>query len=371
MERPRIMIAGGGTGGHVYPAIAIADELKERFPEAEILFVGAKGRMEMEKVPKAGYPIRGLWISGLQRRLTWSNLLFPIKLIWSYLRAWGFISAFKPDIAIGVGGYASGPLVHVATFRGIKTLVQEQNSYAGITNRLLGKRVDRICVAYEGMERWFPSDRIVLTGNPVRKDLVELDGKKEEACEHFHLDGNRPVLLVLGGSLGAKAINESLLQHAKGLENEGLEIIWQTGKRYLEEVKGELGEEDAYIHVHPFIERMDLAYAAADMVVARAGAISVSEIAAAGKPAIFVPSPNVAEDHQTKNAQALVDKNAALLVKDDRAKEELGDKILYLMKNEEERDQLARNMKAAGSLNAVGKIVDEAIAIMEEDEKQG
>lgn len=363
----KVMIAGGGTGGHVYPAIAIADELKERFPEAEILFVGAKGRMEMEKVPKAGYPIRGLWISGIQRRLTWSNLLFPIKLLWSYMRAWGLITSFKPHLAIGVGGYASGPLLHVATLKGVPSLIQEQNSYAGITNRLLGKRVDRVCVAFEGMERWFPKDRISLTGNPVRKDLVDLEGKREEGKVHFQLSGDRPVLLVLGGSLGAKAINESLLDHAGRFEEEGLEVLWQTGKRYLEEVQGALGEQHSFIHAHPFIERMDLAYAVADIVVARAGAITVSEIAMAGKPAVFIPSPNVAEDHQTKNAQALVDKNAALLVRDDRAREELGDRVLQLLKDTGEREQLAKNMKEAGVGNAAGKIVDEAVAIMKAD----
>ncbi len=362
------MIAGGGTGGHVYPAIAIADELKERWPEADILFVGAKGRMEMEKVPKSGYAIEGLWISGLQRRITLSNLLFPIKLLWSYLRSWSLIRRFRPHLAIGVGGYASGPLVHVATLKGIPSMIQEQNSYAGITNRMLGKRVDRICVAFEGMDRWFPSEKLVLTGNPVRKDLMELEGKEKEGRSHFQLSAEKPTLLVLGGSLGARAINESVLEHLDRFLQEGLEILWQTGKRYQEEVQEKLGQDHPTVHAHPFIERMDLAYASADIVIARAGAITVSEIAAAGKTAVFVPSPNVAEDHQTKNAQALVDKGAALLVPEDRAQKELGEKVLGLLHDPDECDRMAANMKAMGFKDSAGRIAEEGLSLLRSEE---
>lgn len=359
------MIAGGGTGGHVYPAIAIADELRERFPEASILFVGAKGRMEMEKVPKAGYSIKGLWISGFQRRLTLSNLLFPIKLLWSYFRAWILVSRFKPDLAIGVGGYASGPVLHVASIKKIPTLIQEQNSYAGVTNRLLGKRADKICVAFEGMDRWFPESRVRITGNPVRKDLMDIDGKREEAQSHFGLSGGRPVLLVLGGSLGARAINESIHEHAEHLLEEGFELLWQCGARYFDEVQERLSGHEAHLQVHPFIERMDLAYAVADLVIARAGAISVSEIAAAGRPAVFIPSPHVAEDHQTKNAKAFVDKDAALLISDDRAKDELPDVVLGLLNDPDERKRLAANMKAASFKDPADGIAQEAILTME------
>ncbi len=359
------MIAGGGTGGHVYPAIAIADELRERFPEASILFVGAKGRMEMEKVPQAGYAIKGLWISGFQRRFTLSNLLFPIKLLWSYFRAWILVGRFKPDLAIGVGGYASGPVLHVASLKKVPTLIQEQNSYAGITNRLLGKRADKVCVAFEGMERWFPRAEVVLTGNPVRKDLMELEGKRDEGMAHFGLGGDRPVLLVLGGSLGARAINESMLEHAERFVEEGLDILWQCGARYLEEVQERLSGKEAHLHVHPFIERMDLAYAVTDLVIARAGAISVSEIAAAGRPAIFIPSPHVAEDHQTKNAKAFVDKGAAVLVPDDKAKSELSDAVMGLLKDPSERERLASNMKEVAFTDSAGRIAEEAIETME------
>lgn len=364
MERPRIMIAGGGTGGHVYPAIAIADELQERFPEATILFIGAKGRMEMKKVPEAGYSIKGLWISGFQRRLTWSNLLFPIKLLWSYLRSWRIVGSFKPHLAIGVGGYASGPLLHVATMRRVPSLIQEQNSFPGVTNRLLAKRVDRICVAFDGMERWFPASRLVKTGNPVRKDLLDLEGKRDEGRRHFGLNGERPVLLVLGGSLGARSINESVLEHAERFTEEGLEILWQTGKRYIEEVEGEVGAQKQLVHAHPFIERMDLAYAVADIVIARAGAITVSELARAGKPTIFIPSPHVAEDHQTKNAKSLVDREAALLVPDDRAIAEVGELVLRLVKDPEERRRLADRVQAEGKEDAVGRIAEEAVSLM-------
>lgn len=361
----KFMIAGGGTGGHVYPALAIADELKERFPEAEFLFVGAKGRMEMEKVPKAGYPIRGLWISGIQRRLTVQNLLFPLKLLVSYLKAWGLVRSFKPDLVVGVGGYASGPVVHIASLMKVPTLIQEQNSYAGITNRLLGRTVDRVCVAFEGMERYFPKEKIRITGNPIRKDLSGDKLDRGKALKHFGLSGKNPVLLVLGGSLGAKAINESVLEHADRFLEEGLDILWQTGARYEKEVEEQLeGRDPERVRTSPFIERMDLAYAAADIVVARAGAITVSELASVGKASIFIPSPNVAEDHQTKNAQSLVDRGAAILVPDHRAKSELPDAVIGLLHDPEARKELEVNMKKGALSEPAKAIGDELVDLL-------
>ena len=309
----KIILSGGGTGGHIYPALAIANELKLRYPSAEFLFVGAEDRMEMEKVPEAGYKIEGLWISGINRSLTLKNLLFPFKLISSLWKARKIISKFKPDVVIGTGGFASGPTLQVAKMKGIKTLIQEQNSYPGITNKLLGKKADKICVAYDNLERFFPADKIIKTGNPVRQDLLEIDSKRVEALEFFGLDSSKKTLVVLGGSLGARAINDLLATHVEWLVDQGVQVIWQTGKLYYKEFKKYDSLEG--VQTHAYLNHMDLVYSAADFLISRAGASSISELCVVGKPVIFIPSPYVAEDHQTKNALALVSKDAALMLK--------------------------------------------------------
>jgi UDP-N-acetylglucosamine--N-acetylmuramyl-(pentapeptide) pyrophosphoryl-undecaprenol N-acetylglucosamine transferase len=357
----RVIISGGGTGGHIYPAVAIANRLRELDPLTEFLFVGAQGRMEMTRVPEAGYPIVGLWISGLQRRLTLDNLSFPLKVVSSVLKAYSLIREFKPDVVIGVGGYASGPMLYAATTRRIPTLIQEQNSYAGITNKLLGKSVDRICVAYEGMSQFFPPDKIALTGNPVRQDILDCHLKREEAETFFKLKPGRKTILVLGGSLGARTLNESTAGSLATIADRGYQLIWQTGKAYFpqaqEQVAG-IGERKG-LQAFEFIRRMDLAYAAADIVISRAGALSISELSVVGKPVILVPSPNVAEDHQTKNALALVRKDAALLVKDQEAREKLFGEALGLLENPERQQALCHNIVAMGRPNATQAIVEE------------
>ncbi len=352
----RFIISGGGTGGHIYPALAVANEIKRRHESAEILFVGAEGKMEMQKVPEAGYPIKGLWISGLQRRLTTQNLLFPVKLIHSWLKARKILNAFKPDAVLGFGGFASGPIMLAATGKSIPSLVQEQNSYAGLTNRKLGDKVQRICVAYDNMERYFPADKITLTGNPVRKDILDLSAKRNEGLKHFGLREDAPVLLVIGGSLGARSINNAMVANLQKLASSGVQVIWQTGRIYFEEMKGYATEE---IHVHEFIRHMDLAYAAADVVISRAGALSISELCLAGRPVVFVPSANVAEDHQTKNAMALVNKDAAIMVKDSDASEKMVDEALRLLADEEARKKLAVNIRSLGKPRATEEIVNE------------
>jgi UDP-N-acetylglucosamine--N-acetylmuramyl-(pentapeptide) pyrophosphoryl-undecaprenol N-acetylglucosamine transferase len=360
MHPPKVIISGGGTGGHIFPAIAIARAIKAKYPEADILFVGAKGRMEMEKVPKAGFPIEGLWISGLQRRLTVDNLSFPLKVLSSLLKANRIVSRFKPDIAIGVGGYASGPLLRVAAARGIPSLIQEQNSFPGITNRLLAGKVNRICVAYEGLERWFPVEKIVLTGNPVRSEVLgPVD--KAKALAHFGLNPDRPVLLVSGGSLGARTINESIESGLDLLAEAGIQVIWQTGKTYFERARS-LGNHR--VKVFEFIYEMDLAYAAADIIVSRAGAMSISELCVIGKPCILVPSPNVAEDHQTKNARALSDRGAAVLVKDAEAREVLTARILELMEDETGRASLSSAIRLMALPDATERILREVEALL-------
>ena len=293
----KVIISGGGTGGHIYPAVAIANGIKERFPDTDILFVGAEGRMEMQKVPAAGYKIEGLWISGIQRRLTIDNLAFPLKVISSILKARKIAKTFKPDIAIGVGGYASWPLLYSAGKAGIPTLIQEQNSYAGVSNKALAKSVKAICVAYENMERFFPKDKIVYTGNPVRKDIVHYNQYKEGAAEFFGLKSGIPTLFVMGGSLGARTINQSLEKNIDIIKQSGIQVLWQTGKTYYDSLKHYSSDT---IKVLDFISDMNKAYAMADVIVSRAGALSISELSIVGKPAILVPSPNVAEDHQTK-----------------------------------------------------------------------
>ncbi|WP_299106847.1 undecaprenyldiphospho-muramoylpentapeptide beta-N-acetylglucosaminyltransferase [uncultured Tenacibaculum sp.] len=351
-----VIISGGGTGGHIYPAIAIANEIKLRYPSANILFVGAKDKMEMEKVPQAGYDIKGLWISGIQRKITLKNLSFPFKLLSSLWKANAIIRKFKPDVAIGTGGFASGPTLMVANRKGIPTLIQEQNSYPGITNKLLGKKAGKICVAYDNLERFFPSSKIIKTGNPVRQDLLFIHTKTEEGKAFFKLDPNKKTVLVLGGSLGARKINELIQFELKFFKEQDIQVIWQCGKLYYEEYKKHNEEEG--IQVHQFLNRMDLAYAAADFVVSRAGASSVSELCIVGKPTIFIPSPNVAEDHQTKNAKAIADKHGAILVKEN----ELNTfPIVFetLLKDKGKQESLSENIKTLALPNATSDIVNE------------
>ncbi|MDG1570858.1 undecaprenyldiphospho-muramoylpentapeptide beta-N-acetylglucosaminyltransferase [Robiginitalea sp. M366] len=313
MDNYRFLLSGGGTGGHIYPAIAIAEELKRRYPGAEILFVGARGRMEMEKVPQAGYPIRGLWISGLVRKLTWKNLLFPIKVLVSLMQAWKIIRSFKPHLVVGTGGFASGPTLRMASAMGIPYVLQEQNSYAGITNKWLAGKARRIFVAYDGMERFFPARALVFTGNPVRERLARELPPRSQSLTHFGLQPGRTTLLVLGGSLGARRINQLVDAHLPLFKKMGLQVLWQCGKGYYETYQDRQAEGVA---VRAFISEMDAAYASADMIISRAGAGSVSELCLIGKPVLFIPSPNVAEDHQTKNAQAMVSAGAALMMKE-------------------------------------------------------
>lgn len=312
----RVIISGGGTGGHIYPAVSIAQEIMKNYPDAEILFVGAKGKMEMEKVPKAGFPIEGLWISGLQRKLTLSNLIFPLKVLVSIIKSHWILSKFKPDMAIGVGGFASGPLLFAASQRRIPTLIHEQNSYAGITNKWLSGRVQTICVAYDGMDKFFPKEKIIRTGNPVRSDILCISEKRDEAFAHFGFQTDKKVILVIGGSLGARSINEAMSLNLAHFRDEGYQVLWQTGKLYFDQYKSHNYD---HVIVREFIYEMDLAYAAADIVISRAGASSVSEIAIAEKPSILIPSPNVAEDHQTKNAHALTEVGAAVFLSDREA----------------------------------------------------
>jgi len=310
----RFILSGGGTGGHIYPAIAIANELKLRFPNSKFLFVGAKDKMEMQKVPQAGYNIIGLWIAGLQRKLSFQNLIFPIKLISSLYKSRKIINQFKPNVVIGTGGFASGPLVQMANSLNIPTLIQEQNSYPGITNKLLGRKAKIICVAYEKLERFFPKNKIILTGNPVRQDLLTIHSKREEAIRYFNLDSNKKTLLVLGGSLGARRLNQLLAKEVNAIVSNDIQIIWQCGSLYFDIYKNI--SDLSFVQVVPFIEKMDFAYAASDFIISRAGASSVSELCLVGKPVIFIPSPNVAEDHQTKNALAITEKGGALLIKE-------------------------------------------------------
>lgn len=362
MENPRFILSGGGTGGHIYPAIAIANELKSRFPDAEFLFVGAKDKMEMQKVPQAGYNIRGLWIAGLQRRLTFDNTLFPVKLITSLLKARRIIGEFKPDVVIGTGGFASGPLLQVASIAGIPSVIQEQNSYPGITNKLLSKKADKICVAYEGLERFFPKNKMILTGNPVRQDLIDIDGKRAEALDYFKLDPNRKTLLVLGGSLGARRINQLIAKEVVDFTAQNVQVIWQCGKLYFDEYQHFNDKEN--IQVLSFIDRMDLVYAAADVVISRAGASSVSELCIVGKPTIFIPSPNVAEDHQTKNAQAIVDKGGALLIRESELDTQFTGIFKKLIADDNLQRNLSDNIKKLAKVNATKDIVEEIIKLI-------
>ncbi len=356
----RLIISGGGTGGHIFPALAIANEFKERYPDSEILFVGAKGRMEMTRVPEAGYKIIGLWISGLQRKLTLSNLSFPFKLISSYFKAGSIVKNFKPHAVIGTGGYASGPIMLASTKNNIPSLIQEQNSYAGLTNKQLANKVQRICVAYPGMENYFPKGKLMFTGNPVRKDIINLDLKREKALDHFAFNAGERTLLILGGSLGARTINESVLAGIDQLIDARVQVIWQTGKMYFESIKAQVQDKDLKrIRIHDFLKQMDLAYAASDVVISRAGALSISELCLAQKPCVLVPSPNVAEDHQTKNALALVNENAAIMIKDAVAKDSLITESLKLLFDEDRCEKLRINIGRLAKPNATEEIVNE------------
>ncbi|GGF18672.1 undecaprenyldiphospho-muramoylpentapeptide beta-N-acetylglucosaminyltransferase [Hymenobacter cavernae] len=360
----RVIISGGGTGGHIFPAVAIANELRRRQPEAEILFVGANGRMEMTRVPEAGYEIVGLDISGLQRRLTPQNLLFPVRVFRSVRKAGKLVESFRPDAVVGVGGYASAPVLLAATSRGIPSLIQEQNSYAGLVNKLLSRRVDRICVAYEGMEKFFPAAKLVLTGNPVRTEIA--GGDRAEALQFFGLSPEKQTLLVVGGSLGARTLNQATAAALSRLREAGVQLIWQTGKLYYPEAQQQAaGYAEAGLKALEFVKRMDLAYAAADVVISRAGALSVSELCLTGKPSILVPSPNVAEDHQTKNALALVEREAAILVTDAEAPAKLYDQALTLLANPGRQQQLSQNVRRLAHPDATTVIVDELLALMD------
>ena len=359
MKIERAIITGGGSGGHIFPAIAIADEIKLRNPDVKILFVGAEGKMEMEKVPDAGYQIIGLQIIGFQRKLALSNFLLPFKIIKSLLKARKIVKDFNPQIAVGVGGYASGPTLKVATMLRVPSVVQEQNSFPGKTNKILSKSVSKICVAYEGLDRFFPKKKIIMTGNPTRKDMVDTAGKESEGYEFYKFDSTKKTILIIGGSLGARTLNESVIHKLEELKASGVQVLWQCGKLYHEKLKAEL-ESTALGHVKmvQFIHRMDLAYAIADVVISRAGAISVSELCLVKKPIILVPSPNVAEDHQTKNAMALVRNDAAVLVKDIEAKETLIPRVLELLANDSESTKLIRQIGTMGKPNATSDIVD-------------
>lgn len=352
----RVILSGGGTGGHIYPAIAIANEIKTRYPDTEILFVGASDRMEMEKVPQAGYKIEGLWISGIQRKLTMSNLMFPFKLLSSLAKSRRIIKEFKPNVVIGTGGFASGPLLKVASSKGIPSIIQEQNSFPGITNKLLAKQVDKICAAYEEVKRFFPAEKTIITGNPVRQDLLKIDANREKALKHFELESNKKVVLVLGGSLGARRINQLVEANLERFKKENIQLIWQTGKLYFEEYKK---YDSGLVQTHMFLNNMNLAYGAADVIISRAGAGTVSELSIVGKPVLFVPSPNVAEDHQAKNAQAVVKKNAALMLTENELDEKFETVFFGFMASEKKQRELGENIKKLALPNATARIVDE------------
>jgi len=345
VKSKRIIISGGGTGGHIFPAIAIANALKKLDPAVEILFVGASGRMEMEKVPAAGYKIIGLDIQGIQRGSLLKNLMFPVKLVMSVKKALNIIRDFKPDAAVGVGGYASGPLLYAASLKNVPYLIQEQNSYAGVTNKWLGKKAQKICVAFDGMEKFFPFNKIIKTGNPIRRDSVNIAGKHMQALELFKMSAFKKTILVVGGSLGARTLNDSVMAGLDKIIEADVQIVWQTGKFYYKGIIEKLGENyHPDIRITEFLNRMDLAYAAADVIISRAGAGTIAELCAVKKPVILVPSPNVAEDHQTKNALALVQENAAIFIPDRDAEAKLIDKALELLNDKELQKKLSSSI---------------------------
>ncbi len=357
----RVIVSGGGTGGHVFPALAVAHALREREPDMNLLFVGASGRMEMDKVPEAGYPIVGLDVAGFQRRLTAKNLVFPIKLARSLYQAWHIVRAFRPEAAIGTGGYASGPVLRIAQRLGIPTLLQEQNSYPGVTNRLLARQASTICVAFEGMERWFPSERLVLTGNPVRAGIAGADWSPQRARAEFGLDPDRMTLLITGGSLGARVINEAIGAGLQQLLDAGLQLIWQTGATYH---ATHAHQDGPRVRVLPFVRQMAAAYAASDIIVSRAGG-TISELCIVGKPAILLPSPNVAEDHQTRNVEALVARDAAVLVKDAEASSRLVEAVLDLVNNPGRRSELSLRIAQMARPDATERIADEVFRLLQ------
>ncbi|MCG9970210.1 undecaprenyldiphospho-muramoylpentapeptide beta-N-acetylglucosaminyltransferase [Christiangramia crocea] len=361
-EGLRVILSGGGTGGHIYPAIAIADEIKRRYPTAEILFVGAKDRMEMEKVPQAGYEIEGLWISGVDRSFSLKNFIFPFKLMSSLSKSRKIIKKFKPDVVIGTGGFASGPLLRVAMSKGIPTLIQEQNSLPGITNRILAKYADTICAAYEKVKEVFPPERTKITGNPVRQDLLNVNELREEGIRYFKLSKEKKTVLVLGGSLGAKRINKLIETYLKKFQQENIQLIWQIGKLYFEDYKK---YESANVRTREFINRMDLAYAAADVIISRAGAGSVSELCIVGKPVLFIPSPNVAENHQAKNAKAVTEHDAALMIEEDELTERFEPSFFSLLSDERSMERFAVNIRNLALPNATSAIVDEVEKLIE------
>jgi len=364
------LISGGGTGGHIFPAIAIADALRKKIPGADILFVGAKGKMEMDKVPLAGYPIKGLWISGFQRRFTVKNLLFPLKLILSLFKAGRIISKFKPDVVIGVGGYASGPIGQMAVRKKKPLVLQEQNSYPGVTNKILAKKAAKICVAYKDMEKFFPKNKLIITGNPIRKNVIEIAGKREQALKYFELKKHMPVLLIVGGSQGARSINESVNKGLEVFVKNGIQLIWQTGKPYFQAAqrakleKLNINNQEA-VKVMEFINKMDLAYATADIVISRAGAIAISELSAVGKPSILIPLPSAAEDHQTSNALALAKRDAAIHLKDAEASVKLAELVVQLINDEERKKQLSINIHKMAIPDSADLIADEVIGLIE------
>jgi len=363
-KNPHIIISGGGTGGHVFPAISIANALKEMNPECNILFVGAEDRLEMKKVPDAGYQIKGLPIKGIQRKLTLKNLKVPFKLLKSLNLAKKIIKEFNPDVVVGVGGYASGPVLRMANKKGIPTLIQEQNSYAGITNRLLAKKAHKICVAYEGMEKYFPKEKILLTGNPVRNNIIPTAQKYEEALKHFNLSKTKKTILSIGGSLGAASINNSIIEHLRKFETNEVQLIWQCGKNYYEKAKEKLGQYNIpNVQLFDFINRMDLAYSAADIIISRAGAGTISELALVKKPVILVPSPNVAEDHQTKNARSLSDKGAAILIADEEARTKLLPSALEVLKDDQQQRQLQQHITEFAKPDSARHIAEEIVKL--------
>lgn len=362
MSELRVIISGGGSGGHIFPALAIANTIRRRYPNAKILFVGANGRMEMEKVPQAGYEIKGLDIAGFQRGSIMKNISLPFKIVGSLREAYRIIKDFNPDVAVGVGGYASGPLLRAANFIGIPTVIQEQNSFAGITNKLLAGGAKVICTAYAEMEQVFPKEKIVLTGNPIRAEIVNMQVDLKQAQDYYGLDPYKQTLLIVGGSLGARKLNQSMEATLERINESGVQVIWQTGKLYYEEYK-HIGESYPNIKVLQFLDRMDYAYACADVIVSRAGAMTISELQIVGKPVILVPSPNVTEDHQTHNAMALVKQHAAILVKDDEAKFGLIPAAIDLLKEPEKMKTLAENIKKMAITDAADRIVDEIVRV--------
>ena len=367
-RKVNILISGGGTGGHIFPALSIANEIKRRLPDAEILFVGADNRMEMERVPAAGYKIIGLPISGFDRKNLLKNFAVLARLYKSMSIARKILKDFKPEIAIGVGGYASGPMLKAAQKKGIPTLIQEQNSYAGVTNKLLATKVSAVCVAYEGMEKFFPADKIVKTGNPIRKNLIHCTIAKGDAKRAFNLDPDKKTILIIGGSLCARTINNSIKNSLTKIGSSDVQVIWQTGKLYDAEMQEALKESGVTNIVQkPFISNMDVAYKAADLVVSRAGASSISEIQVLGLPSILVPSPNVAEDHQTKNAMALVERDAAVMIKDVESEEKLADEMISLVHNDEALERIAQNVSEMALNNADERIVDKVFEIINLD----